>query len=375
MSLGSTIDLAAQRLAAPVEGMHRAIAGRWFGALGDVAAPVRIAHDVIAGVVYGSIRVAGTAIGMGVDKVVGPGSPDGIQSFVNGLWGDGLDRHHERIGFAMAVCGPNGAAVPIGPGLASAFPDATHRLVMFVHGLIESDTTWRTSDLVRTIEASDPLTPVMLRYNSGLRISENGEQLSRMLAELDDAWPVAIDSIALVGHSMGGLVARSACQVGLTHGLPWTTKVSDIVTMGTPHRGAPLEKFANVAAWALSVAPETRPLAEFINGRSAGIKDLRFGAIAEKDWANAHPDALLRNTVGDHLLPDHIRHHFVAGVVTDDPDHPLGALVGDLMVRRTSATGHPRLEPTNVVTLGGLRHSDLRHDPRVIRHVMEWLAP
>ena len=378
MSIGSTVDLATQRLVAPVEGMHRAIAQRWFGIFGDTAEPVRVAHDTIAGLVYGSIKLAGTTIGAGLDAYAAPQSTGGVQSFVNGLWGDALDRHEHRIGFSMAVCDASGASVPIGPELASAFPNATSHVVVLVHGLIESDANWRSAaaeaDLGRSIDDNAALTAVALRYNSGLRISDNGERLSTLLADLDAAWPVPIESIALVGHSMGGLVIRSACYAAESAEMTWLAKVRDVVTMGTPHRGAPLEKFANVAAWALTVAPETRPLADFINGRSAGIKDLRFGAIAKDDWAGVDPDALLRNTVGEHTLPKHIRHHFVAGVVTADPDHPLGAVVGDLMVRTSSGTARNHLAPTNVTVLGSLRHSDLRHDPRVICHVMDWIA-
>ena len=129
-----------------------------------------------------------------------------------------------------------------------------------------------------------------------------------------------------------------------------------------------------MAAWALALAPDTRPLADFLNGRSGGIKDLRFGSVGEDDWSGTDPDALLRNTVGDHPLPSGVRHHFLAGVATADRAHPLGGAVGDLVVRASSASGRRNLRPTSVVVLGGVRHLDLPRDPRVVERVMAWLT-
>jgi pimeloyl-ACP methyl ester carboxylesterase len=182
-----------------------------------------------------------------------------------------------------------------------------------------------------------------------------------------------VDSIALVGHSMGGLVVRSACDVARDAGHAWIDDVTDLVAVGSPHRGAPLEKLANIVSWGLAAAPETRPLAGFLNRRSAGIKDLRFGSIAEADWADVDPDALLINSVADHSLVAGIDHHFVAGVVTADPKHPIGVAMGDLIVRTASATGGSVLEPTNTVVLGGTKHFNLLRQPTVVDQVITWL--
>ncbi len=164
---------------------------------------------------------------------------------------------------------------------------------------------------------------------------------------------------------MGGLVIRSACQVGKAAEHAWVGALDKVVTVGTPHLGAPLEKAANVVSWSLRVAPESRPLADFLDARSVGIKDLRFGAIVEEDWRGTEPDALLRNTVGDVRPLEGVDHHFVAAVVTDNPRHPVGALIGDLMVRAASGIGQGRnrsIEASDVHVHGGRRHFDLLHD-------------
>jgi hypothetical protein len=378
--IGNSITLATQRVVDPVQGMHRVISTRWFGAVGAAAVPAKRAHDAVSNVVYGSVRVGGAIAG----QILGSQMPDtsaaseSMQSVVNGLWGDALGPYGEQLEIPMAVRDRSGAPVVVPADLGEAFPDATGHLVVLVHGLVETERCWVGSEeepgLVDALGAHPELTPVALRYNSGLRTSDNGIRLSDLLEEILAGWPVPVDSISLVGHSMGGLVIRSACEAAEASKQRWIQDAGDVVTLGTPHRGSPLEKAANVASWALAAAPDTRPLADFLNGRSAGIKDLRFGSVGEDDWSGTDPDALLRNTVGDHPLPSGIRHHFVAGVATPDAAHPLGIAVGDLVVRANSATGRRNLSPTSVAVLGGVRHLNLPRDPRVVERVVAWLT-
>lgn len=369
MNLGSAVALVTERIVKPVEGMHRAIAAPWFRALGTLGKPAGLAHDVISRVVYGSIRIGAAALGIGLDaRRTGDSPPAGAgQAFVNGLWGDNLGRHESRLGTSMSMRDREGATIPTGAGLAAAFPMATGRLVVLVHGLIKTERCWYGGDtrpgLIGSLEDHPALTPLTVRYNSGLPVATNGVQLASLLEEAHAHWPLPVESIALVGHSMGGLVIRSACAAAVRSGHRWIGDVSDVVTIGSPHRGAPLEKLVHAAAWGLTVAPQTRPLADFINTRSRGIKDLRLGSISLT--AETEPG----------VTPLGISHHFVAGVVTSNPAHPVGAVVGDLMVRPASSTRAPALEPANVVVLGGVHHFDLLHSPAVLDHVMDWLAP
>jgi hypothetical protein len=381
MLTGSAIALATERAAAPVQGMHRAIARRWFAAIGSPARPAERVHDAVANAAYASVRFGGVAIGLAVDTWVDDHSPgaEAAQSLVNGLWGDALGERSHPLSVPMSVRDRDGATVRIDAGLGRAFPDATGRLVVLVHGLIETERSWigtaADPGLLQALDDHPLLTSVPIRYNTGLRISDNGRLLADLLEDLRAQWPVPVESISLVGHSMGGLVIRSACLTAAAQDHRWIDCVDDVATLGTPHRGAPLEKFVNAASWALDAASETRPLAEFLNSRSGGVKDLRFGAVAEHDWRGLEPDALLRNTVGDHALPSGIRHHFVVGTATADPTHPVGSLVGDLVVRPSSSSGRRTLTPTSVAMVGGVRHLDLPCDPEVIDRVMRWLAP
>jgi hypothetical protein len=154
---------------------------------------------------------------------------------------------------------------------------------------------------------------------------------------------------------MGGLVIRSACEQGHQMAAPWVALTEAVITLGTPHTGAPLEQVVNVVDWVMRRVPEAEPIGRVLAERAIGVKDLRFGSLVPADWQGDDPDALLRNTRVDVPLMEHIRYHWIAGTLTRDPTHPIAWLVGDGMVRLPSATavGKPRGKPR-----GGLRSAD-----------------
>jgi pimeloyl-ACP methyl ester carboxylesterase len=258
-------------------------------------------------------------------------------------------------------------------------------VAVFVHGLGESDAAWR-----RRADAHGPgygallerelgYTAVELRYNSGRHISDNGRELARRLEELHEAWPVAIDEIVLVGHSMGGLVARSACHYGHHDERRWTEAVRHVFCLGSPHLGAPLEKGINALGWALRAVPETQPWARLVNARSAGIKDLRYGACLEEDWCDCDPDELLTDRCHDVPFLPGARFYFVAATISRRPNDPLGAILGDLLVRVPSASGagRGRRIPFAIEDgrrLDGLTHFDLLNHPAVYEQIRSWVA-
>lgn len=394
--LGDLLGLTVERVAAPAEGMQRAITDRWLGLLGPGAVPVRRSYHALTAQLYGWIRFAGSAVGtaLGMGAALAGSrtgvrplwrSPlgGGIQAAANALWGDELHHRKSHLGIQLAMRDATGAPISPDPaGLALAFPKPTARLAVLLHGLGETERCWQrtldeeTAGLADEL-AADSFTPLLIRYNTGRHVSDNGAGLAALVEQVMGGWAVPVEEIALIGHSMGGLVARSAIHAGRPAGHRWTRTARHVVAIGSPHLGAPLEKGVNLVAWGLRLTPESRPLGKFLDGRSVGIKDLRFGAIREEDRHDDDPDALLRNVVGDVPAPDGVNHHFVAGVVTAKPTHPLGALVGDLMVRRGSSTGRGwrrRVDATNVRVLGGRRHHDLLRDPVVHAQVREWLA-
>jgi pimeloyl-ACP methyl ester carboxylesterase len=380
---------------------HGGIAARPFKALGPAAAPARAIHDGISSLVYDSVRVALKAAATGVTAILALTADDSGASLdatragsialsaLNGLYGDRLDRRADPLALGMSVRRDGRDVRLTREAIAAAFPDATQRLAVFVHGLCETDESWthplaggeRSQRRSYGDHLHDELgyTPLYVRYNSGLHVSDNGRELATLLAGLVENWPRTVTEIVLVGHSMGGLVARSACHQAWEGGHASVQAIRHVVCLGTPHLGADLEKGLNVAGWALARLPETRALGALVNARSAGIKDLRFGSCAEADWRDRDPDEFLRDRCQEVPFVPHARYHFVATRIAEGP---LGSILGDLLVRVPSATGRGRdrgrripFERDDGRELTGLSHFDLLNHPRVGEALSAWLEP
>ncbi len=375
----------AGQVADRAEELHGAVARRVFRATGPPGLPVRVAHDAVAGSVYAGVR-AGTrlagAAGSAAVEAWGarrpPAAPSARAGLVAGalcgLWGDRLEAEGSALAVPMAVRA-GGRDVALTPAaLAAAFPGRTDRVVVLVHGLCETEDSWRRREdelggTYATRLAARGRTAVTLRYNSGLRIAENGRRLSALLEELCAAWPGGIRELALVGHSMGGLVARSACHHAQEDGRGWPGALEAVVYLGTPHHGAPLERTVEAGIRLLRRLPETAPVAATLELRSAGIRDLAHAALTDAD-----PTA----PAGAVPLHDGARHHAVAACLGRGPRDPRAWLLGDLLVWPDSAHGRHPARPVGFADadchrLDGLSHFDLLNHPAVDALLASWL--
>jgi pimeloyl-ACP methyl ester carboxylesterase len=228
--------------------------------------------------VYGSVRLGAAAVvaGLNARATVDTPSDHRARAIANGLWGDALGRRDGHLGIVMGIRDSQGSPITLGPELDAAFPTANAHLVVMVHGLMQTERSWHGTGalpgLFHALEAEPGLTSISVRYNTELPVATNGAQLAKLIEAVHASWPVPVRSISLVGHSMGGLVALSAVANARRAGYEWIDSADDVVTIGSPHRGAPLEKFVHVAARGLGMASHTRPLAEFLETRSQGIK-------------------------------------------------------------------------------------------------------
>jgi pimeloyl-ACP methyl ester carboxylesterase len=302
-------ELAGEALAAGgglIKEMHEGIASRPFEILGLSAAPARVIHDGVSRAVYTGVRTGLRAAARGSAAVLaqrthdeGPAlaaTPAGSLALgaIHGLYGNHIEERGNRLALGMEIRRAGSSVALTTEGLAGGFPDATSRIAVFIHGLCETDESWRHFPLRgnrtrrRTygerLQDELSFTPVHVRYNTGLRISQNGRRLAEMLDDLVTAWPCGVEELVLVGHSMGGLVARGACHYAELDRRRWTDAVRHVFCLGTPHLGADLERGANALSWAFVKLPETRAFSKFLNARSVGIKDLRFGSCVEEDW-------------------------------------------------------------------------------------------
>jgi triacylglycerol lipase len=305
---------------------------------------------------------------------------------LNGTIGDYLKRTGNGLATAMTLVLDGRAVAMNRAAIAAAYPAASARVVVMVHGLMSTETVWEMTDgtTYGTLLAQDfGVTPLYVRFNSGLHVSENGEALDALLSQLLAEYPVPIEELILVGHSMGGLVIRSAAHAAAERESRWLTLVKRAFYLGTPHLGAPLERFGNVLTWVLRKVgdtigdPYTPLIAAILNLRSSGVKDLRYANLRREDWEGSDADALLQNRRHPVPLLPQIRHHLVAATLSDDPI--LLLLFGDAIVPLRSATGRARppdrsalFPQEHVRVLSRLDHLSLAHEPEVYGLLRTW---
>ena len=377
-------------LVSRIEQVHQAVASRAFAPAGPAGTPTQVIHDSIAGGVYLTIRGAGTTTAVLAGKTVSflaaggqradraPGGNLALAA-LNAIAGDQLGDTLSPLAIRMAVRA-GGRDVGLVPHeVAEAFPHATGKLAVFVHGLAETEESWQrrsagSEPYGPRLQAEFGYTPVYVRYNTGRHVSENGHELARLLDGLMAAWPDQVEELLLIGHSMGGLVIRSACHDGRLESADWAGKVGHVLYLGSPHLGAPLARAAGIAGWVFSKAAETRPFVTLVNGSSPGIKDLRHGYVLADDWAGCDQDSCVRDHRHDTPLLAGANHYTISATITADPGHPLGAVAGDLLVQPASAHGrrgscqHIPFPAGSRRGLGGLHHLDLLNHPTV------WIA-
>ncbi len=363
-----------------VEAMHSRIA--------RVPPPVGTLHDApttgITGLVYRSIRGTTGLVGKAIDSALAgveavlppslqelpPGRADASREAVvaalNGVMGDHLERTGNPLAIRMALnVRPQGTAK--GP-----------HVLLLVHGLCMADHQWTRDghDHGHALAASLGLTPVYARYNSGRHIFANGADLALEIERLAKEWPVPVESLAIIGHSMGGLVARSALHHAAQAGLGWPEKVRKLVFLGTPHHGAPLERGGNWLHRGLGISPYVAPFTRLSGLRSAGITDLRHGNLQEQDAA---ADRFThRDTRATLALPHGIACYAVAGTL--GPGGSADEWLGDGLVPLASALGrHERptrelhIPLTHQWIARGVNHLDLLGSEAVYRRLRRWL--
>jgi len=409
-----------------VEETNEAVADktfRYIDLLGPVAAPARLVNQVrrmTAAGVFATIHGVNRAVeavtdeGIGlVERAVGegggeaategaplpmrsdatrslPGLGDVALGAVNGVLGDYLHERGNELDAGMLLRhGDRYLSLGEGPLPEEAIPRATSKVAVFVHGLVLTEASWcfgaeryhgdPEASFGSLLARDLGFTPLFVRYNTGRHISENGRLLAERLEELLRVYPVPVEELVLVGHSMGGLVSRSACHLAEEQGLSWLRPLSRVVCLASPHRGAPFEKLGNAVTSALRLfdTAGTQIPARVIDARSVGIKDLRFGYLRDEDWLGEDPDAFLKDTHHEVPLLDDVAYCFVGVTVTESAEHPVGQVLGDMLVRLPSATApaaHRESFEVETHHFGGVNHLEIQNHPDVYEQVRRFCA-
>ncbi len=348
----------------------------------------------ITGLVYQIIRGVTRLVGGGIDSVLeqlvplighGPssGEREAVLAALNGILGDHLAANGNPLKISMRLRHDGQPLELTRPALTAAILKPCRKILILVHGLCMNDLQWRRNghDHGAGLAIAGGFTPVYLHYNSGLHISTNGRAFAEMIEALIQAWPIPVDELVIMGHSMGGLVARSACHYGKAAGNDWLRYLRKLVFLGTPHHGATLARGGAWVGVILECSPYTAAFARLGKIRSSGITDLHYGNLLDEDWE--HQDRFARSTDIRHdvPLPDGVQCYAVGGSIAKKASTLSEQLLGDGLVPLRSALGHHANPRWNLSFLEshqrigyGVDHMDLLDSPEVYEQIRQWLS-
>ena len=357
----------------------------------------------LTGLVYQSVRGVTRLVAASVDTVLGrlipmldtpgpnrPSSPEreAVLAALNGVLGDQLQRDGNPLATPMTI---RLGGAPLTPERLKslAAPALTGKILLLVHGLCMNDLQWTqaqgasgtTHDHGQALAASLGYTPVYLRYNSGRHTSENGAELAAQLEHLLQHWPLPVTELSILAHSMGGLVTRNAVHAATLQGLRWPGQLKNIVFLGTPHHGAPMERAGNWIDVVLGSTRYSAPFAKIGQLRSAGITDLRYGHVLEADWLGQQRFRRSPDRRHPLPLPPGVHCFTVAATTAARRGSLAERLLGDGLVPIPSALGqHPQAKHRLVFAKQAQRivyrvdHWGLLKDPQVTRQLQDWLG-
>lgn len=375
------------------EGVHQAVHGRL--GLPGTASGQRTGG--LTGRIYQVVRGVTRLVGLGTDAVLTALLPllddpathpeaspqrEAILAALNGVLGDTLQAMGNPLAQTMELRSGGSLLPPQAEALKALIPDARAHLLL-AHGLCMNDVQWRRAghDHGEYLAQALGATPVYLRYNTGLHTSVNGREMAHRLESLVEAWSVPVARISIIGHSMGGLVARSALEVARQAGMDWPGSLRDLVFLGTPHHGAPLERAGHGADLLLASNPFTAPFSRLGKIRSAGITDLRHGHVLDADWQGR--DRF--ESGADHRvplpLPEGVNSFAVGATLAARRSRLAERLTGDGLVPLDSALGRHD-DPARCLafpsghqfTVFRTGHLDLLSSQAVAQQMLQWLG-
>ena len=361
---------------------------------GSAVVPAPVRTRGITGFVYRTVRGVARMAGGGIDMLLAQLLPylgehdsspqrEAVLAALNGVFGD----HMAHTGNALAIpmrLRLNGQPLRLErEALRTAIPDAGGRILVLAHGLCMNDLQWRRlgHDHGAALARELGYTPLYLHYNSGLHVSANGRAFADLLEKLVQEWPQPVEQLAIVGHSMGGLVARSACHYGGAANHAWLKQLRKLAFLGTPHHGAPLERIGNWVHGMLQATRYVAPFARLGRVRSAGITDLRHGNLLDEDWSGRDRFARAPDARQPLPLPPGVQCYTIAATLGKTVGSLRDRMLGDGLVPLDSALGiHQHAErrlsfpPAQQWVACETGHMDLLSSPEVYARVRGWLT-
>ncbi len=306
-------------------------------------------------------------------------------SVANGVIGDSLEKSPSlAVPMVLSAGSPNNPLRPEQFGQVTISPDG--KVCVLAHGSCGSDSDWNFKSKSPTtygslLKKDLGFDPFYLRYNTGLHISTNGKRLSNLLETFVESKNSQIKELILIGHSMGGLVFRSACHYGQLENREWVKLVKKVFYLGSPHLGTHFEKFGKLTTTVLRQVPNlvTNAIASFLDLRSAGIKDMRHGYLTDEDWDHNDAENLMRHHPSKIPLLSHADHYLVCATLAKKIDSRMARIFGDGMVHPASGTGRGLIESSRIPfkeehtkVFAGVSHLGLLKNRKIYSQIKNW---
>jgi pimeloyl-ACP methyl ester carboxylesterase len=347
----------------------------------------------IAGFTFSNIRWSTKMIGNSVSKILKHITPaignikssdkkEVLLSVLNGVIGDHLEEKENPLKIDMQFRYQSKAIQIDSESLKETYPKINGKILLMIHGSCMSDIQWNRKNHNHGEILSEKLdkTPIYLNYNSGKHISTNGKELNKNLQKLIENWPVPVEEIVIIAHSMGGLLTRSVLYYAGQNENNWTKHLKKVAFLGTPHHGSHVERMGNYLDLILESVPYLKPFARLGKIRSAGVTDLRYGNLIDEDWQ--HIGRFERK--GDqrkHIqLPNKIEFFAVAAVIGKKITGST-RIFGDNLVDVKSALGkHKKTEKSlhfkedTILIVYENNHLDLLSNSEILEKLKIWLV-
>jgi PGAP1-like protein len=367
------------------ETLHNSIAS----SPGIFGTPMQKGESAIASIVYESVRGVTRLTGGTNDTILAQLVPtldqnssperEAALAALNGVMGDYLAATGNPLAISMRLRRRGQPLTLEREALAAAIPAPRDKLLLLVHGLCMNDLQWRRkgSDFGAALARELGYTTIYLHYNTGLHTSTNGRAFADLIEALLQQWPEPLQDFAILAHSMGGLLSRSAYHYGVMAGHVWPQHLRKLIFLGTPHHGALLERGGNWVNVCLGLSRYTAPFARLGNLRSAGITDLRYGNLLDEDWQGFDRFEHTGDVRHPVPLPEKVLCYALAANIGKQAD----AFLGDGMVPVNSALGRhedPRLKlsfaPSRQWVGNGMNHWSLLSRPAVYKQIRRWIV-
>jgi pimeloyl-ACP methyl ester carboxylesterase len=356
------------------------------------SSPIQHIISGIAGFTFNNVRTTATLIGNGLDKTLELLNPlldveipsekkETALAIINGVIGDYLGENKNPLAIQMQI---RYKSQNISfEKLNETYSNLNGKIMLMIHGLCMNDLQWTRNEHNHgeLLAKQFNFTPIYLHYNSGLHISANGKELNSVLNELTKSWPVPMEEIVILSHSMGGLVARSAYYYGQEQNKSWTKHLKKIIFLGTPHHGAPLERAGNFIEELLETNTFAKPFARLGKMRSSGITDLRYGNIVDNDWQGIDRFKKLADNRKQIPLLEKVQSYAVAAAIGKKEDFLKYKIIGDGLVPIESALGNHKntdknlnFPESNTLIIYESNHMDLLSSMIVYNKIQVWMT-